>query len=105
MLYEAESVRRFVGLRLSDTLPNETTILHFRHLLGEQGLRIREGTIVDASIIEAPSSTKNRAGERGPEMKQGEKGEPIPLRDEGAHRGGLGDGSGAQFLHHPGQRV
>ena len=91
LLYEAESVRRFVGLRLSGPLPDETTILNFRHLLEEhrlgeglmgeinchlesQGLRLREGTIVDASIIEAPSSTKNRAGERDPEMRQTKKG-------------------------------
>ena len=91
MLYEVESVRRFVGLRLSGPLPDETTILNFRHLLEEhglgerlfadinrhlesQGLRLREGTIVDASIIEAPSSTKNRAGERDPEMHQTKKG-------------------------------
>ena len=68
MLYEVESVRRFAGLRLSGPLPDETTILNFRHLLEEhelgeglfeeinrhlasQGLRLREGTIVDASII------------------------------------------------------
>ena len=86
---EVESVRRFVGLRLSGPLPDETTILNFRHLLEEhelgqslfeeinrhlesQGLRLREGTIVDASIIEAPSSTKNRSGERDPEMRQHE---------------------------------
>ena len=91
MLYEVESVRRFVGLRLSGPLPDETTILNFRHLLEEhelgqslfeeinrhlesQGLRLREGTIVDASIIEAPSSTKNRSGERDPEMRQTKKG-------------------------------
>ena len=84
-------MRRFVGLKLSGALPDETTILNFRHLLerhslGEgllreinahlesQGLRLREGTIVDASIIEAPSSTKNRAGERDPEMHQTKKG-------------------------------
>ena len=91
MLYEVESVRRFVGLRLSGPLPDETTILNFRHLLEEQelgsvlfeeinrhlalrGLRLREGTIVDASIIEAPSSTKNCAGKRDPEMYQTKKG-------------------------------
>ena len=91
LLYEAESVRRFAGLKLSGALPDETTILNFRHLLerhslGEgllqeinahlesQGLRLREGSIVDASIIEAPSSTKNRAGERDPEMHQTKKG-------------------------------
>ena len=91
LLYEAESVRRFVGLSLSEALPDETTILNFRHLLERhglgkglfeeinahlesQGLWLREGTIVDASIIEAPSSTKNRAGERDPEMHQTKKG-------------------------------
>ena len=91
LLYEAESVRRFVGLKLSEALPDETTILNFRHLLERhqlgrglfqeingylesQGLRLKEGTIVDASIIEAPSSTKNRAGERDPQMHQTKKG-------------------------------
>ena len=91
MLYEVEPVRRFVGLRLRDALPDEMTILHFRHLLerhklGErllavinghlasQGLRLREGTVVDATIIAAPTSTKNRAGERDPEMRQVKKG-------------------------------
>ena len=91
LLYEAESVRRFAGLRLSDPIPDESTILHFRHLLErhelgqglfeeikshleEQGVRLREGTIVDATIIEAPSSTKNRAGQRDPEMRQVKKG-------------------------------
>ena len=91
LLYEAESVRRFAGLRLAEPIPDESTILHFRHLLErhqlgqglfeeikghleEQGVRLREGTIVDATIIEAPSSTKNRAGERDPEMRQVKKG-------------------------------
>jgi len=91
LLYEAESVRRFAGLRLSEPIPDESTILHFRHLLerhqlgqglfeeikghlAEQGVRLREGTIVDATIIEAPSSTKNRTGERDPEMRQVKKG-------------------------------
>ena len=91
LLYESEPVRRFVGLRLSGPLPDETTILDFRHLLKKsslgqglleeinahlesQGLKLREGTIVDATIIEAPSSTKNRAGERDPEMHPTKKG-------------------------------
>ena len=91
ILYEVESVRRFAGLKLSGPLPDETTILNFRHLLdkhelGEglfeeinrhlesQGLRLQEGTIVDASIIAAPSSTKNRGKERDPEMHQTKKG-------------------------------
>lgn len=91
LLYEAESVRRFAGLRLSEPLPDESTILHFRHLLerhqlgqglfeeikehlAEQGVRLQEGTIVDATIIAAPSSTKNRSGQRDPEMRQVKKG-------------------------------
>ena len=74
-----------------DALPDETTILKFRHLLEEhdlgeelkaaidgclesRGLSLREGTVVDASIVEAPSSTKNRSGERDPEMRQTKKG-------------------------------
>lgn len=90
-LYEIESMRRFAGLRLSDRLPDETTILNFRHLLekhglGEKlfkeinrhlaahGLMVREGSIVDATIIAAPSSTKNESGERDPEMHQTRKG-------------------------------
>ena len=91
LLYEAESVRRFAGLRLSEPIPDESTVLHFRHLLerhnlgqglfaeikdhlAERGVRLREGTIVDASIIEAPSSTKNFNGQRDPEMRQVKKG-------------------------------
>ena len=91
ILYEVESVRRFAGLKLSGPLPDETTILNFRHLLDKhelgvglfeeinghlesQGLRLQEGTIVDASIIAAPSSTKNRGKERDPEMHQTKKG-------------------------------
>lgn len=90
MLYEVESVRRFTGVRL-DKVPDETTILNFRrrlehHELGrglfeeinahlaEQGLSLKEGTIIDASIIAAPPSTKNRAGSRDPEMHQTKKG-------------------------------
>ena len=88
LLYEAESVRRFVGLGLREPLPDER-ILHFRHLLERhelgQGLfaeinghlewlRMREGSIVDATIIEAPSSTKNQARERDPAMHQTKKG-------------------------------
>ena len=91
LLYESDPVRRFVGLKLTGPLPGETTILHFRHLLEKrhlgqglleeinahlesQGLKLREGTIVDAIIIEAPSSTKNRNQERDPEMHQTRKG-------------------------------
>lgn len=90
-LYEIESMRRFAGLRLSDNLPDETTILNFRHFveqnkfgkrlfdtiqshLGSQGLRLQEGSIVDATIISAPTSTKNQSGQRDPEMHQTKKG-------------------------------
>ncbi len=91
LLQEVESVKRLVGLRLTEALPDETTILNFRHRLekhelGEglfeeinrhlklQGLRLQEGTIVDASLIEAPSSRKNGAGKRDPETRQTKKG-------------------------------
>jgi transposase, IS5 family len=90
-LYEIESMRRFARLKLSDALPDETTILNFRHFLEryklgdkifqevnrhlqQQGLMLREGSIVDASIIDAPSSTKNQEGKRDPEMHQTRKG-------------------------------
>ena len=62
----------------------------------EEQMRLREGTIVDATIIESPSSTKNRSGQRDPEMP-GEEGEPAALRDETAHRSGRQDGLGASF--------
>ena len=91
-LYEIESMRRFAGLRLSERLPDETTILNFRHFLEAhklgkvlfeeinrhlkaQNLIFREGTIVDATILSAPSSTKNESGERDPQMHQTRKGQ------------------------------
>lgn len=90
-LYEIESMRRFAGLSLSTSLPDETTILKFRHLLEKhalgkvilkdvnnylekEGLLLREGTIVDATIISAPTSTKNKSGKRDPQMHQTKKG-------------------------------
>jgi len=90
-LYEIESMRRFAGLSLTGSLPDETTILKFRHLLEQhklgkeilkevnrhlekEGLLLREGTIVDATIISAPTSTKNQSGKRDPEMHQTKKG-------------------------------
>ena len=91
LLYESDPVRRFVGLKLTGPLPGETTILNFRHLLERhhlepglleeinghlesQGLKLREGAIVDAAIIAAPPSTRNRSGERDPGMHQTRKG-------------------------------
>jgi IS5 family transposase len=91
-IYDSESMRRFVGIELGeDTVPDETTILRFRHLLErhnlteamfaevkglleEKRLLLRAGTIVDATIIQAPSSTKNRERARDPEMRQTKKG-------------------------------
>ena len=91
-LYESLAQRRFVGVDLGVApSPDETTICRFRHLLEKQdlgeelldtvnrhldskGIRIATGTIVDATIIHAPSSTKNASGERDPEMHQTRKG-------------------------------
>jgi IS5 family transposase len=91
-LYDSESMRRFANIDIAaDVIPDETTILHFRHLLEEHGLTqkifektqqyltakgllLKEGTIVDATIINAPSSTKNRDNTRDKEMKQTQKG-------------------------------
>ena len=91
-LYDSRSMLEFTGLSLSEPIPDETTILHFRHLLerhqlgtelfatinahlAARGLLVREGTIVDSTIISAPSSTKNREGARDPEMHQTRKGQ------------------------------
>lgn len=91
-LYDSESMRRFAGVELGeDVVPDESTILRFRHLLErhelpqalfaaigalleERGLRVHAGTIVDATIIAAPSSTKNATATRDPEMRQTRKG-------------------------------
>lgn len=91
-LYDSRAMRQFVGIDLGrEPVPDETTICKFRHLLdahqlGEQlfarigaylstqGLQVHRGTIVDATIIAAPSSTKNRQKERDPEMHQTKKG-------------------------------
>jgi len=90
-LYEIASMRQFARLSLLEAIPDETTILNFRHLLERHGLSarllaavnrhlqgkgllLRQGTIVDATIIDAPSSTKNRSGTRDPEMHQTKKG-------------------------------
>ena len=90
-LYEIASMRQFAGFSLTKPIPDETTILNFRRLLetfelapeilarvngylSRKGLLLKRGTIVDATIISAPSSTKNAEGERDPEMHQTKKG-------------------------------
>lgn len=90
-LYEITSMRRFAGLSLDRPIPDHTTIMNFRHLLErhdlarqileevnqwltDAGVLLKEGTLIDATIIEAPSSTKNKAKARDPEMHQTRKG-------------------------------
>jgi len=91
-LYDSRSMRRFVGIDLGrEPAPDETTVCKFRHLLEahnlgdqlfvlineylqENGLKVSTGTIVDATIIDAPSSTKNKDKARDPEMHQTKKG-------------------------------
>lgn len=92
MLCDSEAMRRFAGIELGDDrISDETTILNFRHLLekhalterlfvevnkhlADQGITLRSGTLVDATIIDASSSTKNKAGGRDPEMSSTKKG-------------------------------
>ena len=91
-IYDSQAIRSFVGIDLSrESAPDATTLLKFRRLLethqlterifaaintrlAVKGLILKEGTVVDATIIAAPSSTKNQSGERDPEMHQTKKG-------------------------------
>jgi len=91
-IYDSYAMRAFMGLDFGvEQVPDATTLLHFRHLLekhelgkvlfesqsqifDEQGWVMRGGSIVDATIIAAPSSTKNATGSRDPEMRQTKKG-------------------------------
>ena len=90
-LHDVPLFREFAGLNWDTAVPDETTILRFRRLLEDhklsaqiltlinellsaKGLLLRAGTVVDATLIAAPSSTKNASGERDPQMKQSKKG-------------------------------
>ena len=91
-LYDSQALRGFAGIDLTvATVPDATTMMNFRHwleshelsqalfaevsaMLEERGLLMRQGTIVDATIIAAPSSTKNKSKSRDPEMHQTRKG-------------------------------
>ena len=91
-MYDSQAIRGFVGIDLSrEAAPDATTLLKFRNLLeangltrrifdtinchlAERGLMMREGTIVDATLIAAPPSTKNQDKQRDPEMHQSKKG-------------------------------
>ena len=90
-LHDIPLLREFAGLGWDTRIPDESTILRFRHLLEKhkltdqiltlvndllraKGLMLKAGTVVDATLISAPSSTKNDSGERDPQMKQSKKG-------------------------------
>jgi IS5 family transposase len=91
-IYDSQAIRRFVGIDLArEAAPDATTLLKFRRLLeekeltasifttinahlAEKGLLMRAGTIVDATLIAAPPSTKNQDGQRDPDMHQAKKG-------------------------------
>jgi transposase, IS5 family len=91
-LYDSQAMRAFVGIDLGcEPVPDESTVMRFRHLLEERrlgvrifeevgrvllsrGLKVSKGTIVDATIVAAPSSTKNAEGSRDPQMHQTKKG-------------------------------
>ncbi len=123
-LHETPLLRRFAGLDAgTDCMPDETTILNFRHLLEkhqlaeslfgevaalltERGFILRQGTIVDATLVAAPPSTKNRDRKRDPDMTSSKKGNDWyprlrgdKFRHEGAYRRGYGAWSCA---HGPG---
>ncbi|AKA80571.1 Mobile element protein [Pseudomonas synxantha] len=101
-LYETTILLQFAGLSL-ERIPDETTILNFRRLLekhelaagilavingylGNRGLSLRQGTIVDATLIHAPTSTKSKDGKRDPQMHQTQERQPILLRCQRPHR-------------------
>ena len=112
-LYDSRAMRRFVGIDLGrEPVPDETTVCRFRHLLEEhdlgrqlfdevqrhladKGLKVATGTIVDATIISAPSSTKNAGKARDPEMHQTKKGNQWYFGMK-AH---LGVDSGTKLIH------
>ena len=112
-IYDSYAMRRFLGLDFTvEQVPDATTLLHFRHLLEkhqlgrkllesqgeifeEQGWIMRGGTIVDATIIAAPSSTKNASGARDPEMRQTKKGNQWYFGMK-AH---IGVDAGAGYVH------
>ena len=112
-LYDSRAMRRFVGIDLgNEPVPDETTVCKFRHLLerhglGEEifkavghhlqsrGLKVGTGTIVDATIISAPSSTKNRDKRRDPEMHQTRKGSQWYF----GMKGHIGVDSSTKLIH------
>ncbi|MGF6837753.1 IS5 family transposase [Paraburkholderia youngii] len=120
-LYDMPLYRQFAGLDGGMArLPDESTILRFRHLLEthglavkmlalvneiltEKGLMLKAGSAVDATLIAAPSSTKNGSGTRDPEMRSTQKGVQLVLRDEMPYRRGCGLRTGSYSHWHGGQ--
>ncbi len=112
-LYDMESLRRFAGIDLGrEPVPDETTICKFRHLmeqrnlgdalfhkvnayLAENGLAVSRGTIVDATLIDAPTSTKNKKKQRDPDMGSTKKGNQWYFGMK-AH---IGVDSGTKLIH------
>ncbi len=122
LLYEVESVRRFVGLRLSGALPDETTILPFRHLLERHGLgeRLVRGDQRASGLARAPLEHGDDRGREphrravvdeephrgaGPADAPDEEGQSVVLRDEGAPRCGGAVGLDAQSGDDAGERL
>ena len=105
-LYDSQALRNFCGIELGvESVPDATTLMDFRHLLEkhklphalltevnalltERGLLMSQGTLVDATLIAAPRSTKNATRKRDPAMHQTQEGQPMALWYESPHRGG-----------------
>ena len=120
-LYDSQALRGFAGIDLTvAAVPEATTILNFRHwleqhelsqalfaevsaMLEERGLLMRQGTIVDATIIAAPSSTKNKSKSARPGDAPDQERQSVAFRDEGAYRGRccLGGGAHGQSARPP----
>lgn len=112
-IYDSYAMRRFMGLDFAvEQVPDATTLLGFRHLLQkhklgeklfeaqnqifeEEGWIMRGGSIIDATIIAAPSSTKNAAGERDPQMHQTKKGNQWYF----GMKGHIGVDAGTGYVH------
>jgi IS5 family transposase len=121
-LYDSQAMRSFAGIDLSvEAVPDATTLLKFRHLLeahdltarifaevgallSERKLLMREGTIVDATIIAAPSKDQERKQRTRPRDAPDQERQPMVFRDEGAHRRRCAIGAGAYGHGHRGER-
>lgn len=121
-VYDSQAIRGFIGIDLArEAAPDATALLKFRRLLethnltqaifeaikahlSAKGLLLREGSIVDATIIRAPSSTKNDSGSRDPRDAPDQEGQHLVLRHEGAYRRRPRFRTGAHRRRYRGQR-